>query len=277
MAARTERTSMLLFPFFENIEGRRFLIVGGGRTAKQKLSVLRRFTDRITVVAEDTDIEAPENEPTGNEAPGNETPGNEPSGIEVSDAEPGENEGFRVIRKRFDPDDLSLGDYIIAATSDRALNKEISDLSKAAGKPVNVVDDAELCTFFFPALIRKGGLVVGVSTSGQSPAYAGRLRREIEAMIPDRIEEILSCLESCRMWLPEILTEQKERGAFLKELMEMLLSAPETGEDARPADDFPADLPGLADLPDLADLPHLPGEQELRSMAEEFKKRRREP
>ena len=44
---------MLLFPFYENIEDRRFLIVGGGRIAKQKLSVLMRFTDRITLVAED--------------------------------------------------------------------------------------------------------------------------------------------------------------------------------------------------------------------------------
>ena len=44
---------MLLFPFFENIEDRRFLIIGGGRIAKQKLSVLLRFTDRITLVAED--------------------------------------------------------------------------------------------------------------------------------------------------------------------------------------------------------------------------------
>ena len=251
---------MLLFPFFENIEGRRFLIVGGGRTAKQKLSVLRRFTDRITVVAEETDIETPGNETPENETRGNETTGNETAGNEASATEPKEYEGLRIIRKRFDPDDLSLGDYIIAATSDRALNKEISDLSKAAGKPVNVVDDAELCTFFFPALIRKGGLVVGVSTSGKSPAYAGRLRREIEAMLPDRIEEILCCLESCRAWLPELLPEQKERGAFLKELMEMLLSAPESGEEARPAD-----------------LPDLPGELELRSLAEEFKKRRREP
>ena len=44
---------MLLFPFFENIEDRRFLIIGGGRIEKQKLSVLLRFTDRITLVAED--------------------------------------------------------------------------------------------------------------------------------------------------------------------------------------------------------------------------------
>ena len=88
---------------------------------------------------------------------------------------------------------------------------------------MNVVDDAELCTFVFPAVIRRGGLVIGVSTCGKSPAYAGYLRREIESQIPDNIEDILDMMESCRSWLPEILPEQKARGAFLKELLQRLL------------------------------------------------------
>lgn len=211
---------MILFPFFENIEGRRFLIIGGGRTAKQKLSVLRRFTDRITVVAEETDLAA----------------------------DAGAAADFRILRKRFAPEDLELGDYIVAATGDRALNREISRMAKESGKPVNVVDDPELCTFFFPALVRRGGLVAAVSTSGKSPAYAGYLRRQIEENLPENIEEILDTLESCRSWLPEILPEQKERGAFLKELMQKLLR----GEISCPG----------------------PG-QELRALAEEFRDRRR--
>ena len=186
---------MNLFPFFENIEGRRFLIIGGGQTARQKLSVLRKFTDKITVVAEKTDL--------GDDAA---------AGSEIL-----------ILRKRFKPEDLELGDYIVAATGDRELNREISQLARQAGKPVNVVDDAELCTFVFPAVIRRGGLVIGVSTCGKSPAYAGYLRREIESQIPDNIEDILDMMESCRSWLPEILPEQKARGAFLKELLQRLL------------------------------------------------------
>lgn len=186
---------MNLFPFFENIEGRRFLIIGGGQTARQKISVLRKFTDKITVIAEKTDL--------------------------VDDAAAGSE--ILILRKCFAPEDLELGDYIVAATGDRELNREISLLARQAGKPVNVVDDAELCTFVFPAVIRRGGLVIGVSTCGKSPAYAGYLRREIESQIPDNIEDILDMMESCRSWLPEILPEQKARGAFLKELLQRLL------------------------------------------------------
>ena len=225
---------MLLFPFFENIEDRRFLIIGGGRIAKQKLSVLLRFTDRITLVAEDF---APEGE-----------------SLKVAE----ESSGPVLMRKRFSPEDLDLGDYIVAATSDRALNEEISRLAREKKKPVNVVDDAELCTFFFPALIRKGGLVVGVSTSGKSPAYAGHLRREIEALVPDHIEEILDTLESCRSWLPEILPAQRERGQFLKELMQQLLEEAEAPRESEPRKSAYR-------------------EPELREMAKKFQKRRGQP
>lgn len=203
---------MLLFPFFENIEERRFLIVGGGRIARQKLSVLLSFTDRITVVAEEFD---PETKALVN---GDRHPNTK--GVRHPSAE-----GVRHLEKSFAPEDISLGDYIIAATSDRELNAEISRLTKKAGKPVNVVDAPDLCTFFFPALIKRGGLVVGISTSGKSPAYAGYLRRELEEKVPDHIEEVLDTLEACRRWLPDILPEQKDRGAFLKELMTDLLAS----------------------------------------------------
>ena len=203
---------MLLFPFFENIEERRFLIVGGGRIARQKLSVLLSFTDRITLVAEKFD---PETKALVN---GDRHPNTK------GDRHPSA-EGVRHLEKSFAPEDISLGDYIIAATSDRELNAEISRLAKEAGKRVNVVDAPDLCTFFFPALIKRGGLVVGISTSGKSPAYAGYLRREMEKKVPDHIEEVLDTLEACRRWLPDILPEQKDRGAFLKELMTDLLAS----------------------------------------------------
>ncbi len=248
---------MNLFPFFENIEGRSFLIIGGGQTAKQKLSVLRRFTDRITIVAEETDL--------------------------ADDA--GTAPKLRILRKQFAPEDLELGDYIVAATGDRELNREISRLAKESGKPVNVVDDAELCTFFFPALVRRGGLVVAVSTSGKSPAYAGHLRREIEERLPENIEEILDTLERCRSWLPEILPEQKDRGMFLKELMQGLLrgevsccgrgtentlpGTPESGSREKPET-------VLREKPEsvLRENLETGSEQALRAMAEEFRDRR---
>ena len=276
---------MNLFPFFENIEGRSFLIIGGGQTAKQKLSVLRRFTDRITIVAEETDLA--DNVCTSADLA--DDAGTSANHADNACAAP----KLRVLRKRFAPEDLELGDYIVAATGDRELNREISRLAKKSGKPVNVVDDAELCTFFFPALVRRGGLVVAVSTSGKSPAYAGHLRREIEERLPENIEEILDTLERCRSWLPEILPEQKDRGRFLKELMQGLLrgevscrgagaesTAPEPAESAAPEPaGGPSSEPAESAAPEQEESAPEAGpedgyERELRAMAEEFRDRR---
>ena len=97
-----------------------------------------------------------------------------------------------------------------------------------------------------------------VSTSGKSPAYAGHIRREIEALVPDHIEEVLDTLESCRSWLPEILPAQRDRGQFLKELMHLLL---EEAEAPRESELRKSDC----------------REPELREMAKKFRKRREQP
>ena len=226
---------MTLFPFFQDIEGKRFLIVGGGRTAARKLRVLRQFTDRITVVAQrlspDIAAEAVKEEAVKSkaakveavkeEAVKSKAAKSEPAKAEPTKAEPA---GMGVYERPFRPSDLDRADCVVAATSDRALNREIARLCGLSGKPVDVVDSPELCTFFFPAVIRRGPLVAAVSTSGKSPAYAAHLRAQIEALLPENIEEILDALEDCRRQLPERVPDQKERSRILKERMMELLT-----------------------------------------------------
>ena len=72
---------MTLFPFFEDIDGKRFVVIGGGRVAKGKVRRLLPFTDNITVISENTDIDF-----------------------------------VPVIRRDFRESDILSGDYIIAAT-----------------------------------------------------------------------------------------------------------------------------------------------------------------
>ena len=205
---------MTLFPFFQDIEGKRFLIVGGGRTAARKLRVLRQFTDRITVVAQrlSPDIAA--------EAVKEEAVKSKAAKSEPTKAEPAK---VVVYERPFRPADLDRADYVVAATSDRALNREIARLCGLSRKPVDVVDSPEFCTFFFPAVIRRGPLVAAVSTSGKSPAYAAHLRAQIEELLPENVEEILDALEDCRRQLPERVPDQKERSRILKERMMELL------------------------------------------------------
>ena len=87
--------------------------------------------------------------------------------------------------------------------------EQISLLCREHNIPVNVVDVTRLCTFFFPALIKKGELTVSVSTGGSSPMAAGVLRRQIEESIPDNTEDILQ-------WLGERRELLKEKGILKK-------------------------------------------------------------
>ena len=190
---------MNLFPFYEDISGKTFLVAGGGSVARRKVAVLMRFTDRITVVAEETDI--------------TEVP---------------------VIKKRFEKADLDLGDYVVAATGNPAADEEIARLCREAGKKVNVVDQPALCSFIFPAVLKRGPLVVSVSTSGASPAYAGMLKERVAEMLPGNIEEILLRMEKLRALVPELLSRQEDRAALYRAvLLEELSGHAVTEKEAR--------------------------------------------
>lgn len=177
---------MILFPFFENIEGKRFLVIGGGSVAKGKINRLKQFTDNITVIAESTDIEG-------------------------------------AIIKPFEDGDIENADYVIGASDDSALNKHISELCKEKGLPVNIVDNPKLCTFIFPSLIKRGDLVIGITSSGKSPAFSQYIRKEAQKVIPDNTEEIIDELYKLRNELKKTEPDQKKRSKILKKRLKELL------------------------------------------------------
>jgi uroporphyrin-III C-methyltransferase/precorrin-2 dehydrogenase/sirohydrochlorin ferrochelatase len=66
----------------------------------------------------------------------------------------------------------------------------MSARAKAAGLPVNVMDDFDRSTFIFPAIVDRGDVVVAVGTGGASPVVARRVRERIEARLPARIGDV---------------------------------------------------------------------------------------
>ena len=66
----------------------------------------------------------------------------------------------------------------------------MSARAKAAGLPVNVMDDLAHSTFIFPAIVDRGDVVVAVGTGGASPVVARRVRERIEAVLPARIGDL---------------------------------------------------------------------------------------
>jgi uroporphyrin-III C-methyltransferase / precorrin-2 dehydrogenase / sirohydrochlorin ferrochelatase len=76
---------------------------------------------------------------------------------------------------------------VVAATDDPSTNTAVSYAAREQRIPVNVVDDAALSTFIFPAIIDRSPLLVAVSSSGHAPVLARRVREQIEALLPARL------------------------------------------------------------------------------------------
>ena len=109
--------------------------------------------------------------------------------------------------------------FVVAALADRDENRRISALCRRQRIPVNVVDDPELCTFYFPALITRGDLTVGISTSGKSPAAAVILKQQMQALIPADMDAILDWAQALRQQLSVELPDFQTRAAFLRQTL----------------------------------------------------------
>ncbi len=181
------------FPLCINLEDKRFLIVGYGRIAKRKLKAISEFTSNIKIITKD-----PTEEKLG--------------------------KGIEIVNKCFDEKDIEGMDFVITATGSREQDEAIVAACKSRGIPVNAADDRDECDFFLPGIIKRGDLVVSVSTSGKSPAYSKHLREQIEDVIPDNIEKVLDIMGELRKSLPSKVESQKERSLVYNYVMSELLS-----------------------------------------------------
>lgn len=177
---------MPYFPFFVDIEGKRCVIVGGGRIALHKIKKLLPFSPEIHVVSPEIC-----------------------SGIE-------DIPGLLVERRGFEPADLDGAFFVIAATDSPEVNSEVSRLCREHDILCNAVDSPADCSFYFPALAQRGDITVGVSTSGKSPLIAAELRREAEALLTPELAEICALMGEIRPAVRERFPEEKRRAEVMK-------------------------------------------------------------
>jgi len=95
-------------------------------------------------------------------------------------------------------DDLANVFLVIGATNDNALNRRIYEDARKRQILCNIADQPALCNFILPAVVRRGNLVISVSTSGQSPAFAKKLRRQLEAVYGEEYTEFLELMGAVR-------------------------------------------------------------------------------
>ncbi|OQA43273.1 MAG: Siroheme synthase [Chloroflexi bacterium ADurb.Bin325] len=136
-----------------------------------------------------------------------------------------------AIRRAYRPGDLRGARLAVAATNDPAVNAAVADEADERGCPVNVVDDPSRCTFHTPAVVRRGEVVIGVSTGGASPALARRLRGEIEAILGPEYEPLADILARLRLRLRDPESGASRAAPAWDRLIDELLPLLRAGED----------------------------------------------
>jgi len=180
----------MYFPVFLKLKGRSCIVIGGGKVAERKVRSLLKAGANIKVISPEF---------TGGL-------------IKLSKSISTKSNSCRrlqLIKRPFRMEDLKDAFLVIAATSSRELHKKIAT-SYEKGL-LNVVDEPELCTFIVPSVVKRGPLIIAISTSGASPAMAKAIRKEIERLYGKTFGDYLKILEGLRKKIITLPSKKKKK------------------------------------------------------------------
>lgn len=178
---------MNYLPLFIDLQNRPCLLAGGGDIARRKLELLLRAGARVTLVAP-----------------------------KIADAtrELAEAHDVVIHQRPFEAADVAGCYLIVAATDNAEVNRQIFDAGNAARVLVNSVDQPELSSAIFPALVDRSPIQIAISTGGASPTLARLVRSWIEARLPARLGELGRFIGERRTAAKERLADVPARQRF---------------------------------------------------------------
>ena len=181
---------MEFFPIFLNLKGKKCLIVGGGKVAFRKASVLMRAGAVIRVVS-------PE--------------------LCESFKELSANEYFAEQFRDAHLEGMALA---IAATDNAACNEAVSREAQIRNIPVNVVDNPALCSFIMPSVLDRSPMLIAFSSGGATPVLSRMLRSKLDALIPHGYGRLAAFSARFRDKVKARIGTLKQRRAFWEETLE---------------------------------------------------------
>jgi uroporphyrin-III C-methyltransferase/precorrin-2 dehydrogenase/sirohydrochlorin ferrochelatase len=182
---------MTLLPIFLNLRGRQGLLVGAGSVALDKIGSVLKTGLHLRLIAPEA---------------------REEIRALASDGK------LEWIPRAFTCADIEGNFIVIAATNTPEVNAEVYRCAVERGVLCNSVDDIPNCDFFFGSVVTRGDLQIAISTAGESPAVAQRLRREIGEQLPEDLGPWLQRLGELRREVLATLPRGEERRLLLHEL-----------------------------------------------------------
>ncbi len=207
-----------LFPMFMKLEGRPCLVVGAGKVGQEKIGGLLDTGARIRVVALQATSDVREWAQSGK---------------------------INLALRAFSSDDLNGVFLTVVATASRVLNQRVYSEARRRGVLCNVVDVPDLCDFFYPSVVRRGDLQIAVSTAGQSPSLAQKIRQQLEKQFGPGYAAWVKELGETRQLILASDLDQERKLDLLHSLVSREALEAALAEKARPRHS-PVDEPELA-------------------------------
>lgn len=182
----------MFYPVNLNLDNMEIIIVGGGKVALRKCMNFLEFGKSVTVLAPDFDSRFLE---LGNKVD--------------------------LINDIFKEEYIDKFDIVVAATDDKEVNEEIACICRKKSKLINVVDSRDLSDFTVSSYVKRGDLLIGISTGGKIPALSAKIRRDLEEIYDESFAEYVDLLGELREKIIKKYEDKTERKEVLKAFVKL--------------------------------------------------------
>jgi len=163
--------SVIYYPIFLNLRGKRCVVIGGGNVALRKVKVLLDCGANVTMIS----------------------PKLHPEIVKLS-----KRKAIHLIQRNYKKKDLEDAVIAFACTDVKMVNRKVAADAKKVGVLVNVADDPGPSDFIIPSFFRRGNLTVAVSTAGVSPALTRKIRTKLENSFGKEYASLISIIREIR-------------------------------------------------------------------------------
>lgn len=179
------------YPIMIDLMGKEITVIGGGKIAYRKVNNFLKFGYEVTVVSREF----------------------------IEDFKKIENK-IKIIKDEYSEIYIKDSFIVVAATNNKKVNESIGMFCRTNNKLVNVIDDPKLSNFIVPSCVKRGDLVISISTGGKSPSLASKIRKDLEIQYDDSYEEYLILLGELR----EQILEKYNNPSIRKDLLNKIIN-----------------------------------------------------
>lgn len=177
-----------------NLENKSVAVVGGGKVAFRKAKKLLEFNCKLKVIS--------------------------PSLIEeFNDIK----DNMKIIEDEYKEEYIENSFLVIASTSSKNTNENIAIYCREHNILCNIVDDINLSDFIVPSSIKRGDLVISVSTMGKSPSLSSKIKKDLEEKYTDEYIEYLEVLGDIRKLVLKKVHDENIKKKILNEIVDLSL------------------------------------------------------